>query len=581
MNTDKISIIEQSPATTNSVAETKPYVQKTYNVLEGYIANSFNGGILKPVAYKRIMAGEKIVDYSISGIMRMLTPKVPTMQKLETTFKAFFVPNSRVWTNAEKYTAQKGASTVTKIKKRPVAQPAAKLPIIPDNIQGTGGYNYAITDTDIWRDSYISTYVPRLYTTSKTLKSAANTLNMYEFDYLPLRGFKAIYNDMLRHKIYDLALTEYKDDTISDGEYNSFFPALGLAPGQTKLSTIAETELRGRRKDSYYTNYTTAMEGVDNTIIPMYTDLMQHTEWQKLIAESRTEVQNQQKNDWDIVAQIRGSRPVQDGKVQFLGMKTVGMNYTQVSQTSYNTNPNIGKEYQTLGQTGAFSYTEFDVSMINYHEFKEEGYIHIIAQTSADTVFETGLDRMLLNTTSLSEYRPDYKDLKNDVLYNEESGTFKSNNNGQLTTQGYKRKFSEYFKLPNCINGDMTNSTIYKTVNGELSGNPVIVISDPIALKKEFQFFEESETYTTDPNNIENKIITKYGHQDYTDLLINKNQAIRNEIITIGANDSGRARTTALLQGENQIFFMAIARCINDMPIDDNIKNDFKKWGEA
>lgn len=577
---NKLSIIEQTPAGTNSIETKKPPVQKTKNLLEGYIANSWNGGILKPITYKRVLAGERIEHYSIEGIMRTLTPKVPTMQKLETTFKIFFVPNIRVWKNAEKYMAQKGGAIQTtdgqKIKSRPKqigTFDLANQAILTEDTK----FKINITDTDLWRDSFISSYIPRVYAGTEWNAGGQETkLPMWDLDILPLRGFVAIYNDMLRHKAYEPPLDEYDNDEMQPYEWEKYVPN-GSDTSRKKLEILDTTMLRGRRKDSYYTNYSTQAEGVDNTVDPMYKDLLEHSEWQKKIAESMSEAKNEQKNDWDIVAEIRGAIPVRDGKVQFLGQKTIGMNYTQVSQTAYNANPDIEKEYQTLGQTGAYSYTEYNVNLINYHEFKEEGYIHVIAQTSADTIFETGIDRMLLNVNITDEYRPDLKDLKNDVLYEQESSTFLRDDgtDGQLTTRGYKRKWSEYFKLPNCINGDLTSTPIYST---ELKQTGEVCAKNPIQLKKEFQFFEQSDKLTYYEIQDTPAAYIKRIWLDYTDVLINKNQAIQNEIIDDG---NERTRNTLIVNGENQIFMLGIAKCITTLPLDESIKTDYKKWGES
>lgn len=554
MNTNKLSITEQTPATTNSIAETKPKLANTSNLLEGYIANSWNGGIIKPVSWKKIMAGEKITNYSISGIIRMATPKVPVAQKLSATFKIFFVPNSRVWDNHEKYLSQKGGATTTKIITKPAFEASQILPKAPTT-------NTPITDTSLWRDTWISSYIPRIWTNTPT----AAAMTMPKLSILPIRGFKAIWNDMLRHKTYDTAIGEFKTDTVTTAEFSQTIPAY-----PTTASAIgglySNYVKRGRRKDSYYTNYRTQSEGVNNTISPMYTNLMEHNEWQKKIAESRSQAENEQKNDWDIVAELRGSIPVSDGKVQYLGMKEVGINYQQVSQTTYNT-ADINPDQQTLGATGAFSYTEFNISLINYHHFKEDGYIHIIQQTSSDTVFETGLDRNELNIQYDSEYRPDLKELKEDVLYYQESnGTSPTG----VYTKGFKRKFSEYFKLPNIINGDMTSSPIY-----QIDGTGTNI--GEIPLKKEFQFFEISDSYFI--NEDTKTYIAKSIWKDYTDILINKNLAIREKINSYG--DSGQpTHGTVWIDGANQLFMIANTSCITNQPIDEKIKQDFKQWGE-
>lgn len=549
---EKISVVEQSPNRENSISNTKPEQPHSKNLLQGFIANSWNGGFIKPIAFKKIMAGEKIENLNISGVMRMLTPKAPPIQGLKTIFKVFFVPNIRVWKNAEKYMAQKGGSTKTKIKEVP--NTSGKFITMVQKEENSNTKNICITDTTIWRDSWVSSYMPRIASGQEYETFGNEIIQMPKMTILPLRGFKAIYNDYLRNKAIESGLVEYFDDTVSDVEWRTFMPDASLWQGGTAKNFMC----RGRKQDSYYTDWRTELEGVDNNVTPMYTDLQQHTEWQKLIAESRSQVENEQLNDWEIVAKLRGSKPVTQGKVQFLAMKEITMNYSQVAQTTYNANSNIQAEFQSLGQTGAFSYTEFSVDLLQYHTFQEEGYLHIIAQTTADTIFETGIDRTLLNCNYDEEYRPDLITLKDDVLYQAEYTTHAYMNYKNIV--GYKRKFSELFKAPNVINGDMSTRQIY-----DMSADGKWNI--PIPMKDYYQYFENSAVPITTKD--------MYAY-DYTDYMINKNQAIENERVIAGASDY----RVSYFKGANQIFMVAETNYIDDLPIDESIKNNFKKWGE-
>lgn len=549
---EKISVVEQQPNRENSISNKKAELPHTRNLIQGFHANSWNGGFLRPIAFKKIMAGEKIENLNISGVMRMLTPKVPPIQGLKTIFKVFFVPNIRVWKNAEKYMAQKGGSTKSKIKEVP--NTSGKFITMAKKEDNKF---IPLTDTTIWRDSWMSSYIPRIAAGTEYETLNNSLIAMPKMTVLPLRGFIAIYNDYLRNKAVGLEMSEFNEDTVSEIEWSNIMPN----PEQWFTGGGLVYMPRGRKQDSYYTDWRTELEGVNNTISPMYTDLAQHTEWQKLIAESRSQVENEQLNDWEIVAKLRGSKPVTQGKVQFLAMKEITMNYSQVAQTTYNANEKIQAEFQSLGQTGAFSYTEFSIDLLQYHTFQEEGYLHIIAQTTADTIFETGIDRTLLNCNYDEEYRPDLIALKDDVLYEAEYTTH--NYNSYKAIVGYKRKFSELFKAPNVINGDMTNKPIYD-VDSASTGN----WNTPVPMKDYYQYFE----------NIDVPINTKdMFTYDFTDYMINKNQAIENIRTAAGA---GTYRVS-YFKGPNQIFMVAETNYIDDLPIDESIKDNYKKWGEV
>lgn len=567
------SIQEQKPATKNQIVSTKPTTDKTVNILEGYIANSMNGGILRPIAFKQIMAGERIEEYRIKGIIRMQTPKTPVAQKLKMSINTYYVPNSRVWTNAEKYTAQKGGNTNTKIKEIPNLG-GKTIPFMPNsNSNVTNKINYV--DTTTYRDSYISSYIPRLNTglTSGTPDGTPfNTLP--KVSVLPLRGFKAIYNDFERNKEYDEELKEYKDDIVSTNEFNTYFPDLTgeMQDGLTKK--LIKCNIRGKRQNSYYTDYRTNLADTGlNTALDTTTDLMGLNEWTKKIAEARSEAENAQLNDWDIIAKIRGSKPLTEGKVQLLSHREVGLNYMAVTQNAYNVNQSITEEYQQLGAQGAYSYTELDIPLFTYQEFKEEGYIHVIAQVTADTVFETGFDRLELNVKFEDQYRPDLKDLKQDVLYDiEKCGTRLRKLEDLTKVTGYKRKYSEYFKLPNVVAGDLTTHYYNQAKIGKEQTDSYYVDENTKVLTNHtYTFFESSDRETADYKD-------KNIWQDYTDILINKNQAIKNTEVFL--QSSNGAKKYAYIEGQNQIFMVGIAQCITEQPIDNAIKNNYTKWGE-
>lgn len=578
MNEQLRSLNEQTPAGKNSISNKKPAVFQSANYMDGYFSGSCNGGMLRPITYKKVMAGEKIYDYSVKMRISMLTPKTPAYQKLKMTLKCFFVPDSRVWTNSEKFYAQKGGSTVEKISEIPNLG-AYSIPFIP---VGSASDNYRVyTDTELFRDSWVSSYLPK-YQTGKTPSSTESFSRLPKYNVLPLRGFKAIYNDFLRNKEYDSELTEFFNDNVSQSEFNTYF-------ANTQSSSIIGIEfyrqcknllLRGRRQNSYYTDYRTELLG-DNVNAPSdaLTNAVSLSEWQKQVAELRSQAENAQLNDWDIISKIRGSKPLEENKVILLGEREIGLNYHSVPQDTYNLNSDVQPEFQVLGQLGSYSYTEASVNLFQFQEFKQEGFLHVIAQVSADTVFESGFERTLLNITPFDNYRPDLVDLKNDVLYDiEKSGTRISGPSDLTAVTGFKRKYSEYFKLPNICQGDLTTGGFYKVkyeLGEELSnwslsvdsqGNPIRYNS-----KRSYQFFEIDDRLTHDFRR-------KNLWQDYTDLLINKNQAIMQDEITLD-NPSG-SDSINIVQGQNQIFFLGIHSCVSDLPMDDKIKNNYTKWGE-
>lgn len=555
------SINDQTPATKNQITNEKPDIIKNSNDLMGYFANSINGGFIKPITYKYVMAGEKHVEYRLRMNIRMLTPLTPAYQKLKATFRTYFVPNSRVWDNAEKFISQKGGSTETKIKTIPNlgGKPTPTIRLF-DNVT-----EIPLFDTDLWRDSWENCYMPK-YMTGLEIDKGTTMQALPEYSVLPFRGFKAIYNDFERNKEYDQEWTEYKGDTVTDVEYWSLFQ-------MTNLTAVNKYIVRGKRQNSYYTDYRTELLG-EETTEPTATNgqLIDFTEWEKTVAELRSQAENSQLNDWDIIAKIRGSKKLTEGKVQLLSTKTIGLNYQAITQSTYNTNANIKEEFQTMGQQGAYSYTEVDIPLYQMQEFNEEGYIHVIMQVSADTIFETGFERTGLNINYDDIYRPDLKDLKHDVLYRIEKDGSRSIVNNLKSVDGFKRKFSEYFKLPQPIGGDMTTGGAYQTASDGTNNFIMPEAKTRIETQRTFQFFEIDDRFS-------NEYVPKKIWKDYTDLQINKNQAIRQEELRINSNKTNEDYEI-LIKGQNQIFFIGLAECITDLPIDESIRKNYTTWGE-
>lgn len=570
-----MDINTNKPYTTSQVSSSKPNVPRSDNMLVGFIANSFNGGHNRTIAWKQVMAGERHKEYKLNLKIKTLTPLTPPYQQLKMTIRSYFVPNSRVWENAEKYTAQKGGTAEIKIKEIPNL--GGKYINAPYE-SSTSPINTCVMNTTAWRNAFISSYLPRMGE-MKTYNAATDnggtgSIMLPKISILPLRGRIAIYNDMERNKEYDPEIQEYKNDVPSDIEWWSYLP-------RTE-DDIARINMRAKRENSYYSNFRTEIQGFETEFPPTGTSeadkaLITWGAWEHLLGEVRSEAINAQRNDWDIIAEIRGSKTALQGKVQKIGEKTFNLNYASVTQNAYN-NAVDDVNFKVLGQQGAYSYTEIEIPCYAGFEAIEEGYIHIIATVWAESVFEQGIDRLEMNVTPLDQYRPDLKDEKQDVLYSIESGTKNIKNmNNIMEVEGFKRKYSEYFKLPNIIAGDMTNEGYYESHYTKGGGAGNITYSDTIVeSQKSYQFFEDDKRYTRKANGT---IIYKKPWLDYTDLLINKNLAVQEDVINI---DYTVQDETGFIEvaGQNQIFLVGKATLRVDMPIEESIKSDYTKWAE-
>lgn len=627
-----MSKTDQKPFSNNNIEHAKPIVPKTRPVvLKGSIGNSMNGGHNRTIAYKKVMAGEKHQQYNIRMQVKLLTPLSPNFQKLKLTVRSYFVPNSRVWLNADAFTAQNPTNP-----SRPDEYPnlgGMTLPLsgaqqtAQDPMTGTQWGYIPITQTTFWRDAFISSYVPRLGTAKVRNIAApgAQTLQFPKINALPLRGRVAIYNDFERNKEYDPLIEEYKGNFVTEQEMSNYLPV--AEDGYTMTSDLwfpKETEgasetknadyyqMRAKKDNSYYTDYRTNAQGFDTTEgTPTFeaNGLVNWADWEGLIAEARAQAENAQLNDWDIIAKIRGSKTLTEGKVQLIGQKTYPLAYNSITQTSYNANENVKEEYQAMGTQGAYSYTELNIPCYAAFEFNEEGFVHIIATVSADTIYESGIERTLLNVRWDEQYRPDMKDQKLDVLYSGELGTDYSLEQLQTINEkikevvGYKRKWSELFKLPNVIGGDLTNDDWYnESHDGDASDTYTLprygtaLTSDVVIPQYTFQFFEKSakNDYLVNggsadgfllPNMTDEEGTDWWGKRlwkDYTDLEINRNLAYMSKTVSSNTHDSsGTSGTYAIYVGGNsQIFLGGECECTAILPVDETILNNFTNWAE-
>lgn len=220
-NTD---IRNQSVPTVNQVENTKPNVPTSSTILSGFLGNSMNAGHNKTIAFKQVMAGERHRELRLQGKFQLLTPLTPTYQQLKMNIKTYYVPNVRVWKNAEAFTSQAGGENMD--KPQIIPNFAGKILPIIKNTNQTGDVKYSmpIQHTTAWRDTMISSYVPRIGQMPVGTSQVDFEIPMPAYSALGVRGRIAIYNDYERNKDYDEERVEYNTDEVSEAEWQSYLP---------------------------------------------------------------------------------------------------------------------------------------------------------------------------------------------------------------------------------------------------------------------------------------------------------------------------------------------------------------------
>lgn len=569
--------LQQSVPQLNQIEDNKTSVPKTGAKISSPIGNSLNGGHNKTIHWQYVMAGQHLQKGVLSLNIQMLTPKTPAYQKLTAKVMLVYVPHERVFKNYLDYIGQRGGNTVAKIKEKP----NFKGKIISKAFTQTK--ETSIMNTTLWRDHWIASYINRMYTYEEANTGDMPELNfiMPSYDALPVRAFIAAFNDVIRNKEYEKPLEEFTEmNTVSDYEWNTYMPSFNNG------IEIDVQQMRCRRNTSYYTNYRTEMQGLD-LVAPEVEDyansgqaLLQWASWEQKIDLARENAQNAQMRDIDILAKIRGSKKLSESRVQTLAVKTFNLNYSAITQTAYNANETIEDKFKVLGQQGGYSYTNVQLPIGEDIMFLSDGTIHLIMCVTADTVFETAINRRRRTIYAIDEYRPELQDDKLDVIYRNEYGTTipqVSTPASENQIIGYKRKYNEYFCGNTVIGGDMSGLNYYEVDEGV--GGSVTLTESIVETNKTYQFFEvDGEFDIIYTENGFDYTLKKIWY-DYTDLQINKNQAIMNPVKVWNTLPNEYYGSHSVL-GNNQIFLVGEYTIVTTLPIASQVKDNFSDWGE-
>lgn len=567
---------EQTPFSLNQIEQEHPSVPRSFNLLSTPIAGSLNAGHNKVIFFREVMAGERIGAEGARMYIWTATPKTPALQKLRATVRVFKVPHERVMKNYAAFAAQSGGSSNAKIEQLPNFG-GFHYPTVTYRV-GDNEYHMGFQETTAYRDSFASAYLTRvgLGAYGVGLSEYGALTQLPSLEALSIRGFVAIYNDELRNKEYEPARQEFNGDTVSQAEFDSYI-------WQIDSDSDYYTG-RCRRNNSYYTNYRTELQGYETetaTDVSMTNNAEFALTWasfESQFNELRQQAANAQKNDWDIMQEIRGAKKLTQGRVEKLSERSFYLNYSAITQNAYNNNSEIEEKYRVMGFQGGYSFTDIDLTWLNSIEIIEDSFIHVILTVTAETVFESAVDRRRLNVYWKDRYRPNLKDDKLDVMYQCEMGTpYKYNYDvNYMQAIGFKTRYNEYFKLPTLIQGDLMNRGYFQS---NIADSNESVRQNALRLESNstYQFFEQS-AYKAQKgvewdSEDEQEELTKKIWLDYTDIMLNKNLAIPQK--TYGDDEGG-----ITLEGPNQIYYQGEVYSVVDMPIDEAAKNSFTKWGE-
>lgn len=397
--------------------------EKTTITLEsGKNTTTLNPGYMIPIMFKEVLAGEYIKEWNIDNLTRLITPLVPTLDRSYINIQAYFVPNTRVWKEAEKALAGKD-NTITSIP----------------NILIQSGY----TQYSTFNRTVISRYgIPY---------KAGNT----KINVLLPRGYRAITNDYIINKDYGIKKTEWNESTPTTAEENAIkcFIHQSITPMDANASNHYLLEKSQTRK-GYLTNIKKNI-AANMTTIDSSATISEHLDWQTRFQDAKQRQDNINKNDWDIIAEMGGTQPVKTDRVEFLGQVDYELNFQQITQTT----PEIDNS-SPLGTTGSFSFTKAQGTLFSHKKFLQHGFIHILLSVGIDNYTENGTPKELLKTKIDDIYRPGLAKKEVQLLMEQEIYNTPYTSGGSVA---YQPAWAEYKRLPSFVSGQMQTQTLDAT----------------------------------------------------------------------------------------------------------------------
>lgn len=419
---------------TTKISPKKDRVEKTRQKISGVFASGTFGGTLQPFSYMERLGGTRVSGVNVKGTITMQPIKHVSFDKLKLKLFIVDVPNSAVWSDSEKFTAQRKDLFVDSIL-FPTVDVPAQATINDDN----GTFVTRFADSTYARDT-----VGYAYYGNDLTRMVGTTVGKMLFS-----GYYKAWNEIFRPKNYASPIPFDKVENVTaDDIFNG---------GQASTSVIDVTAIltdpdyinccvqRISAETNYWNDY--RLEVYDNNAPVDNTSLFTHNVTQQMIDEYRSQEANANKTDEQVIAELRGTAVARENIPQVICQHTTDIDLAIQPQTS--------EGDLRLGEDGALSYTFPDVSMRCNYNHPKDGYIHCFWVISApdSSITTNGVNIETLKTQWQDFYRPAMAKIKDAPLYKVEVQALAI---GETTTDviGYKRRYSEYGRLPTMIRGD-------------------------------------------------------------------------------------------------------------------------------
>lgn len=413
----------------------KERVRRYTHSLKGLVGNGTHGGFITPMTFMEYLGGTPIDSIEIDTTVKMQPIKHISLDKLKLRVDAVYVPNSAVWDKADEFVAQRSN--------------AFSSPISYPMVNFNGIANISLTSNDgqsrilyhmstLFRDTVLFNYYGH---------NATNPNNNFSTSLIILAGYFSAYNKIYSPKNFVPPIPFDNVDNLSaqllfSGNVSNDINVNSMIQNTNYHNICLQ---RAPASRSYYNDYRIDVVS-DNSPVDN-TSLYSHVVTQKMIDEYRMQSSNAVKTDEQVIAELRGTRVANENIPYIIASDTVPI--------SLSIEPQSVEGELLLGDEGAISYTDVKLNLPVHFNAVKDGYIHIFYYVQAnDNIIDPNAVPIDILKSEFSDfYRPGLSEIKDSPLFLSE--ITQTNDNSQII--GYKRRYSEYTRLPNIIRGDYTS----------------------------------------------------------------------------------------------------------------------------
>lgn len=602
------------------VAQKRSKPKTFYGKKTGTFAGGTHGGHLHYLTGVDYLAGTTMNEIKLDFSVHLQPLQNVSFSRIKLNQYAVYVPYSRIWSGSDAYFAQRSdklrltsPNIPTFRFPRGITQPnigdsivgnpsstgcCADVSIGELNAQPTRFYN-----TTLWRNSpsyEIFGNVTDGTSGGTATVAGSSSPSATTYNSLYWRAFWACYNDIFRDKITTGAVPEFTTEEFTAAELkaimlgNYFFPLYQYTNGDSPSWRFyaysgygaQDSNINSSTYYSYYSsprvaseiNYLTNFRGevVSNNNAVTLTSLFTHVVTQAQMDEYRSRSSDVQMTDEEVIAKIRGSRVAREDIPYIIGQKTTDIDLSVQPQTTDGSLP--------LGADGAYSYTFASTDLLSgYFSAPRDGIVMVLYTiTSPDSInFVDQLNLELAKTQATDYYRPALAKIKDKELKIGEVNLYYSRL-ASNDTIGFKRRYSEYTRMPNYIRGDVPrsqNSGITGSRNSQLGflystyGNPssnrVAPYYGAVPSRANWCLLKDIGELFYDSQNRGNLVVRQ--RQDFTDM------TMRNVLLNNGGSNT---TDDFILQSPQTFFLYGTCTIGENAPIDEDIKTNYINWGE-